>query len=199
MKTVIVPTDFSTTSTNAAHYAAKMLTGKYNACLILYHIYEKPEHADAAVKSLEKLKAELLACNTVKIKLISVEGGDFIDGIERVIHHRQAGLIIMGIPDRSGMEQIFMGGNTLKLINRNICPVLLIPSSAKFESIRNVALTSDFKNVQKITPSVPIASLLQMFQPHLHIVNVDNHHCVSLTEEYQAERDQMQKILGEYS
>lgn len=199
MKTVIVPTDFSATATNAAHYAAKMLTGQYDASLILYHVYEKPAHADTAAKSLEKLKAELSASNAVKIKWISVEGDDVIEEIERVVHHKQANLVIMGITGRSGLEQIFMGSNTLKIVHKNFCPVLIIPPDATFNGIKNVALTSDFKNVRTVTPSVPIIALLQMFRPNLHIINVDSRHYVSLTEEYQAERAQMQKMLGEFN
>jgi hypothetical protein len=35
---------------------------------------------------------------------------------------------------------------------RDVCPVLIVPAQAAFNGIKNVALASDFKNVEEITP-----------------------------------------------
>jgi nucleotide-binding universal stress UspA family protein len=195
MNTVIVPVDFSPASVNAAHYAAKMLTGVYGANLILYHVFEKSGEEASANASLKDLKEEIGKESIVKTETIAIKGDDLIDEINRVVRHRHAELVVMGITGKSGLEQVFMGSNTLKLVDKNVCPVLIIPPAAKFNGIKNVALTSDFKNVRITTPSVPIKSLLQTFQPALHIVNVDNQHYVSLTEEYQREKSIMQEMF----
>lgn len=59
MNTVIVPVDFSETSLNAARYAGQLLTGHYGVNMILYHVYEKPAHAEGSKEYLENLKEEL--------------------------------------------------------------------------------------------------------------------------------------------
>jgi nucleotide-binding universal stress UspA family protein len=199
MTTVIVPVDFSLTSMNAAHYAAKMLTGVYGVNLVLYHVYEKEDEEELANTQLAQLKNQLSKDSIVKIETISVKGHDLIEEIERVVNHRHADLVVMGITGKTGLEQVFIGSNTLKLVDKNICPVLIVPPDAKFINIKNVALTSDFKNVRMTTPSVPIKSFLEIFHPSLHIVNVDSEHYISVTAEYQEEKATLQEMFNKYN
>ena len=199
MSTVIVPVDFSITSLNAAHYTARMLTGIYGADLILYHMFEKSSDEQLANTQLQQLKEQLAKENIVKIETISVKGDDVIEEIDRVVRHRHANLVVMGITGKSALEQVLIGSNTLKLVDKNVCPVLIIPPDAKFTGVKNVALTSDFKNVRLTTPSVPIKSVLEMFRPALHVVNVDNQHYVSITAEYQREKAVMQEMFSNYN
>jgi nucleotide-binding universal stress UspA family protein len=199
MNTVIVPVDFSLNSYNAAQYAAAMLTGVYGANLILYHMYEKDNEQGLAETQLMQLKDELSKKNIVKTETISVKGDDLIDEIERVVHHRQATLVVMGITGKTALAQVFMGGNTLKLVDKNICPVLIIPPDAKFTGVKNVAVASDFEDVRMTTPSVPIKAVLEMFHPTVHVVNVNSEHYVSLTEEYQKEKAIMQQMFSNYN
>ncbi|MER3498652.1 MAG: hypothetical protein C4308_08480 [Chitinophagaceae bacterium] len=199
MNTVIVPVDFSPTSLNAAEYAAKMLTGVYGANLVLYHMYEKSSEETSANEQLNDLKKKLSDKHIVKMETIAVLGDDLIEEIDRVVKHRHANLVVMGITGKSAIAQVFIGSNTLKLVDRNVCPVLIVPDDASFNGIKNVALTSDFKNVRVTTPSIPIKAFLEMSRPYLHIVNVDNQHYVSLTAEYQKEKAVMQEMFSNFN
>ncbi|MFI5187899.1 MAG: universal stress protein [Chitinophagales bacterium] len=198
MKTVVVPIDFSTTSLNAADYAVKMLTGSYDTNLVLYHMYEKKSDEEVVLDQLSNLKNSITKNSPLRIETIAVHGDDLITEIERVVHHRQADLVVMGITAKTGLEQVFAGSNTLKLVDKNAVPVLIIPSEADFDQIKNVALASDFKDVLLSTPSVPIKSLLQLFHPALHIVNVDREHYISITAEYQKEKTVMDQLFADY-
>jgi nucleotide-binding universal stress UspA family protein len=198
MTTVIVPTDFSTIANNAARYAAQMLTGHYNAQLIIFHVYEKASEAGAAEESMLKLKEELQQSGIVKMETRCEEGGDFIGCLERLARHRDAQLVVMGITGKSRIKQVLFGSNTLKMVERNVCPVLIIPPAAQFTQIKNVALTSDFKDVQTTIPVVPIKNVLQLFRPSLHVVNVNSEHYVSLTEEFMEQRSSIQTLFEEY-
>ena len=100
--------------------------------------------------------------------------------LEKTARHRKADLIIMGITGKSAIAQVFFGSNTLKMAERKVCPVLIIPESATFSPIKNVMLTSDFKNTVESTPSGLIKGFLDVFKPQLHIVNVDKEHYISL-------------------
>ena len=198
MQTVIIPVDFSETSLNAARYAAQLLAGQAGVNLILHHVYEKASEGHKALQALEQLKALLLRSELITIETLAEEGSDFIEELEKLARHRHANLIIMGITGRSAMGQTFIGSNTLKMVEQKICPVLIIPSEADYHEIKNVLLTSDFKNVKASTPSVPIKNILKTFHPHLHILNVDSEHYVALTEEYQAEKGQLKEMFNEF-
>jgi nucleotide-binding universal stress UspA family protein len=199
MKTVIVPIDFSETSFNAARYASQLLTGHYGVDMILYHMYDKQSQAEEANQNLEKLKKELLQKSIVKISAYSEKGDDFIDELEKLARHREADLIIMGITGRSSIGKIFVGSNTIKMVEQKVCPVLIIPPNAVYKDIKNVLLTSDMQNVGVATPSVPIKRILKTFHPNLHIINVNSEHYVALTEEYQKERATLKEIFAEFN
>ena len=161
MQTVIVPVDFSETSLNAARYAIQMLTGHYGVNMILHHVYDKSSQSADALQRLEKLRDQLKENGIVKTELIAEQGSDFITELEKLARHREADLIIMGITGRTALGQTFIGSNTLKMVDKKVCPVLIIPPDSQFHEVKNVLLTSDFKNVTASTPSVPVKKILK--------------------------------------
>lgn len=199
MQTVIVPVDFSETSLNAARYAVQLLTGHYGVNMILHHVYDKASQAEEAAAKLEQLNLNLRETGIVKTEVLAEQGSDFIAELEKLARHRDADLIVMGITGRSMLGQTLIGSNTLKMVQRKICPVLIIPADSKYRDVKNVLLTSDFKDVMNHTPSVPIKKILKTFRPALHVLNVDSAHYVALTEESQAERAKLQEMFAEFS
>jgi nucleotide-binding universal stress UspA family protein len=119
--------------------------------------------------------------------------------LEKTARHRHADLIIMGITGKSAIAQVFFGSNTLKMAERKVCPVLIIPETAAYSPIKNVMLTSDFKNTVETTPSGLIKGFLDAFKPQLHVVNVDNEHYISLTENYENEKQELKKMFADYN
>lgn len=198
MMTVIVPTDFSSTANNAALYAAKMLTGNYDVQLVFFHVYEKASEAEFALGSLHELKDYLAGQAVVKIECKTEQSDDFIESLDRFARHSDAELIVMGISSKSKLEQVFFGSNTLKMVEKKACPVMIIPPDAQYAEKKNVALTSDFIEVEKSTPIAPIKNILNLFRPALHIVNVDSEHYVSLTESYLQQRAYLQEAFQEF-
>lgn len=199
MNTVIVPVDFSETSLHAAKFAAQLLAGHYGVNMVLYHSYSKASEADKINEDLEKLRAELMQDNIVKIEVLAFEDDDFVDGLEKTARHRNADLIIMGITGKSAIAQVLFGSNTLKMAERKVCPVLIVPESAAFKPVKNVMLTSDFKNTFDTTPSAPIKKFLDLVKAQLHIVNVDSEHYISLTEEYEKEKQDLKQLFADYN
>jgi len=212
MKTIIVPTDFSDTSKNAARFAAQVAAQVQDAHIILYNVFDKIESgSDGSVLTdepearkkimelaLESVKNDMLSLADVKISFIAEEESSFIDSLERIARHQMADLIIMGITGSTKLEQIFMGSNTLKIVDKNVCPVMIVPPDAKFKGIKNIVFATDFKDVDKSTPIKPIRAILDMFKPEVHVVNVDSDHYVEVTEEYKLQRAKLEKILAGY-
>jgi nucleotide-binding universal stress UspA family protein len=199
MKDFIIPVDFSETSLNAARYAASMLGGRTDSRVILYNMFKNEEESDTAGQYLESLKAELEQKGVVHIETVKEFGTDLIDNLGRLAYQKTAELIIMGISEKDEWHQLFTGSNTVKMAEQNVCPVMIIPQSAKYNGITNIVLTSDFKDVENTTPELAIKTVLEIFNCKLHIVNVDNEHYVSLTEEYLTERGKMQKMFADFA
>ena len=198
MQRVIIPVDFSETSLNAARYTAQMLAGKKDTIAVLYNNYESMEDYDVAVMYQENLKREFKARGVENVEYENEMGGDLIENISRLAHTVRASLIVMGITGKSVVRQAMFGSNTLKLVDQNLYPVMIIPPDAVYKGINNVAFTSDFKDVEASTPAALINSVLSLFNPKLHIVNVNREHYVSLTEEIKAGKDKFEEMFSAF-
>jgi nucleotide-binding universal stress UspA family protein len=198
MHRVIIPIDFSETSINAARFTAQMLAGKKNALAVLYHNYEKKSELAECTRQLESLKTEMHGKGVVAVDFVTEMGGDLIENIARLAHTTRATLVVMGITGKSAFKQVLFGSNTLKLVNENLYPVMIIPPNAEYSEIKNVAFASDFKDVEVTTPSVLISAVLDMFNPMLHIVNINSEHYISITEEYQRGKEWFKEMFKNY-
>lgn len=213
MKKFLVPTDFSDTSKNAAKYAAQAVAGVPGATIILYNVSDKiAAGADGSLltetdddralilgNALQQLKDEIQPfAGGAAISTVLEYGSSLVENMERYVRHYDIDMVIMGITGATRLEQIFIGSNTLDMVNTAICPVLIVPPDANFRQIKTVVLASDLKDVATTTPVAPIRSVLDIFKPTLHIVNVDHEHYVAVTDEYKAEADILGSMLAEY-
>ncbi|MGB8194130.1 MAG: universal stress protein [Chitinophagaceae bacterium] len=209
MKTFLVPTDFSETSKNAARYAAQIAKQYQDVHIILYNLSDEiavgsdssplsdDDHSRHKIMelALESIRTDLCRFTNCQITCVAEEGNSLIDSLDRYARHNSVDMIIMGITGSTRLEQIFMGSNTLKMVERGTCPVMIVPPLALFKGIQDIMLTSDFKDVERTMPTKPIQKVLDLFRANLHVVNVDHEHYVEVTEEYKAERGKLETIL----
>ena len=80
---IIVPVDFSVTSQNANLYALQMLKGRYEATLVLYHVYYLPEDRERTELTLEAMKQKLSNLGNVTIVCCTEHSRDFTDVLSR--------------------------------------------------------------------------------------------------------------------
>lgn len=198
MRTVIVPVDFSETALNAAGFAAQMLQGHYGETMLLYHMYEHSNHADSVREALADLQTNLQDNQYVKTETLAEQGDDLISALVRVARHRDADLVVMGITGKTPGEQFLLSSHALRFIREKLCPVLTIPPEARYHGIRNVALATDLKNVGTSVPVTPITSVLEVFSPAMHIINVNDEQYVSPTEEEAAARNKLAGLFDRF-
>jgi nucleotide-binding universal stress UspA family protein len=209
----IVPIDFSETSKNAARFAAHLTKGIPGAHLILYHVFGSLEvgsdssplqRDDEAKKSVMELalasvQTELSGMTQARISCVAEEDSDFPSSLEKYVRHFEIELIVMGITGASRIGQILMGSNTLKIVRRHIAPVIIVPPNAQFKEAKNVMFISDFRDIEETMPIQDIREVLHLFNPTLHVVNVDSDHYVELTEEYKIERAKLHAMIEEFN
>jgi nucleotide-binding universal stress UspA family protein len=198
MMTVIVPLDFSETSFNAAHYAAAMYKGRTDVQVILYHYHASGEDTITSENYLKSLKEEL-AADCANIDYFQESGDHFIDSLAAYAHVKGAYMVVMGLTGKTPLAQRFSGTNTLRMAEKEICPVLIIPPDAKYKGIANVLIVSEMKFVEENPVLLAVKRVLQDFKPALHVLNVDSHHYISLTTAFKDERDKMNELLAEFN
>lgn len=211
MKTILVPTDFSEVSKNAAHYAMQLAITLRAEKIILYNSYHAVPPViteptapvmpvmdldlltDISNNNMKDLKEELELAGNSGIHVESRnEYGVVTDDIEKVCAEVGADLIVMGITGSSKIEEFLIGSTALGVIKETKVPVITVPLESSFQPIKNVMLACDFKKVMETTPVVPIKSFLNDTGAALQIVNV-----YESEKEFSDVKTQQQEILRE--
>lgn len=198
MHKVIIPVDFSETSLNAVRYTSKMLAGREDVMAIIYHNYETSSDLDISMIYQETLKKEFHRAGVKNVTCEHDMGGDLVENISNLAHSTHAALVVMGITGKSAIRQVMFGSNTLKLIDKNLYPVMIIPPDASYTGMSNVAFASDLKNVEVSTPAALISSVLSLFNPHLHIINVSREKFDVIPPELEAEKQKLTAMFSHF-
>jgi len=140
IRTVLVPTDFSEDATRAAEVAARALVTEGPRRLVLVHAFRLPietEHLPArmlidAIQAAEhtaRAQIEALAAKLERpgltIESFSREGYP----VDVVLEHARVvrpDLIAMGTHGRSGLDRLFLGSTTERVLPSAPCPVLTV-------------------------------------------------------------------------
>jgi nucleotide-binding universal stress UspA family protein len=191
MKTLVVPTDFSSVSVNALNYAVDMAQA-INAGLVLLHVYNVPvsfteapvspvtavsleEVKRSSQERLEELKKNLIILTSGKIQIYSESRlGEPIEELEAICKSLDPMAVIMGSHGTTGFERMVMGSTTLSAIKHIKCPVIVIPPGTTYNGIRKIGLACDFENIVQSTPVEYIKNLVKEFGADLYVLNVQD-------------------------
>ncbi len=189
MKKIIVPTDFSEVSLNAAEFAMDMAMA-INADILLFNAYQIPiaysRETPLILLSVDELKkASEAQLNALKGKIdqhtsgritVSTEArmGDTIDELQKICGEIQPFLVIMGAIGKTGIERIVFGSTALSAIRHLEWPVICIPSGKKYgKGINKIGLACDLRQLVDTTPVSLIKEIVKEFKAELHVLNAE--------------------------
>ncbi|WKN41626.1 universal stress protein [Tunicatimonas pelagia] len=192
MKTILVPTDFSEQATYALDLAAG-LAHKSGAKVQLLNVVEAPH--GSSFSAMGEVTAPDAKDNLYFIQLIEsakrkfsemaaegkyadielegvVEVGHPFEHISRTIAEREVDLVVMGTKGSSGLEEIFVGSNTEKVVRRAGCPVLTVKTPVVFSDVKNIAFATNFRSDHsKLIQQ--LSELQKLFDATIHMVSVN--------------------------
>ncbi len=185
MAHVLIPTDFSQNSLNAAMYAVQLYGAEGNVFTLL-NTYMLPrgtantmwnidellakESAEGVNVFAEKLKRELPG---MKVELrTACEHGDLSNVIRRYSETDETPeLVVMGTQGATGLEKVLIGSNTADVIKSSDVPVLAIPENSRYRAPRRIVLADDGGPVDRRTIKV-LLDIARWSQAEVMIVRV---------------------------
>lgn len=215
MKKILLPTDFSENAWNAAYYAITLY--KNEECIFYLLNTYTPVIVHSRFMAATKPKGELE--NTVrsnsekglekllkKIKTtFNYPGHTFktissfyllTDKIKDIVEEENINLIVTGTKGASGVNEIFMGSNTVRIIKAITgCPILAIPEKFEFFAPTEIALTTDFNRFYAKSELEPLIEMAITFNAVIRVVHVKND-ADELTEIQQFNLEMLKKYLG---
>jgi nucleotide-binding universal stress UspA family protein len=190
MKTILVPTDFSRPSKVAVLYAAR-LAKKLNAEITLLAVinvniatdvildWKKREQdivestrqeAEQLIREIkEEIKGEL------KIEYRSIIGSPIEQMVEHIVVDDGLDLIVMGTKGATGLKKVLIGSNAAAVVDNSSVPVMIIPPSTEFRTIKKVVYATDMVSItEEIKPIAMFASIFNASIKVLHVLPCDS-------------------------
>lgn len=212
MESILLPTDFSATATNAALYALQLAKQMGITRLVLYHSYEIPVSVDPItpgvqmldLESIKEGSAEGLAGFAAKIKPfagnITIENfneyGSLADGLDEVCAKTNAVVVVMGITGGGKLEEKLIGSVSVSVGKHTQTPVIIVPAEATFSEVRSVALASDFERAETNIPVARIQRFLERSGARLFVFHYEEKEPLTLPSHVMGEDFEMHRVLA---
>jgi len=196
MKKILVPTDFSPPSENAAVYALNFAKS-ISANILLCNAIRIPVGAPLAAQVTrpivnydtlkeevtreldnlsQKLRGEDIAASLPVYPTIQYksQAGSVTTVVSHIFKQEKACLVIMGLSGEGAVSRFFMGSNSRELIDKAKFPVLLVPAITKFNGIKKIAFATDLSEGD-IEVIHLVADLAAHFNAEVLLAHVSNH------------------------
>ena len=183
MKKILITTDFSENSKNAAEYAVSLF-GIEDAEYMLINTYSEPRAVTTVVVSLndflrkesidgvKKQKEELLA----KFEGIKIESQTYYGApantIKALSINESIDFVVMGTKGASSFENFLIGSNTLEVIKNVDVPILMIPLKCAYAGMKKLAIASDLHKLNHSGLINPLVQIAKQHNAEICVLNV---------------------------
>ncbi|WP_342646886.1 universal stress protein [Mucilaginibacter sp. CSA2-8R] len=195
MKTIVVLTDFSAQSENAARFAMS-LAQQVKARILLCHAFAVPAEAvgavqlswpledyaclkEASLQNLNKLahilksEAEEHGFTAHEIPPIECfnQAGSVADVVNNVSLNERACMVILGVTHQHAFERFLWGNNGNNLIDCADVPLLFVPAAYAYKPIQRIAFATDWKDTD-LTTIHSLSQLAKNFDAALLVTHI---------------------------
>lgn len=204
MQRILVPTDFSNNAYSALFYATRLFQ---NQACHFYILHAFDVDTPILTSRLDTEKGELLY---KKLSAKSQEGLTEIlhaivrdtedlnhtfetisvsknleETVDKTVKSKKIDLVVMGTKGATGAKEIFMGSNTVKIIQKHTnCPVLAIPNEFDFRKLEEISFVTDFKHFYAEEELEPLMEMASLFKSNIKIMHIHEEEKLDETQEY---------------
>jgi nucleotide-binding universal stress UspA family protein len=187
MMNILLPTDFSENSRNAAAYAMQFF--KDTPCNFhLLHVVPLPtdKHTSESMCMSPAVKEnfnellnwlESIRTNDDHSFQISFKADYLINAVRALVQEKRIDIILMGTKGKTNNEGVVIGKNTSDVMMKVKCPVLAISENASFKEHRKILFPTDYKihyGSNVLRTLLNLASLSKANVKILEIFNSEN-------------------------
>jgi nucleotide-binding universal stress UspA family protein len=185
MKNILLPTDFSHCSRNAAEYAIKLFGVKDVKYTVLNTYIDPPSGAGAMVsmvdiireRSEKDCKEEALTISrTIDNDALNLEDlvqyGDLSYIISNLVKEREIDMVVMGTKGASGLKKFLSGSNAANVIREVKCPLLIVPEDVRYNNMDRIGLSTNFQDLKNENILEPIKNLAAEHKSEIRIITV---------------------------
>ena len=194
MKQILLPTDFSENSWNAIRYILELMkeeectfhllntytpvipSSRFMASSLQTSTLDQGS-AENSQKGLEDTLKKIKKTFRNKKHQFQLRSSFniLVEEIRNMVELEGIDLIVTGSKGASGVDEVFLGSNTVRIIKAvKECPVLTIPMDFDFVKPQEVVFATDFKRYYSLSELMPLIELAKSFEATIRIVYVQD-------------------------
>lgn len=214
MKHILLPTDFSDNAWNAIIYALKLYADEYCTFYFLHTTYNSEAKSRTLITKhfLEQLKEEtLLELNDLKEQAeitnansnhdyeILLRENELQSAVAEVVKQYDIDMVVMGTKGATNAMEYLLGSNTVNVLKKDNCPVLMVPDMHDFVPISQIAFPTDYNRFYSKNELTPLLKMADMCNAVIRVVHINVEKELSDLQLYNV--DMLEDLLqdGEYS
>lgn len=213
MKNILLPTDFSDNAYNAIAYALSLFeeeecnfyilnayqTGASN--VVGWMNKQRDTRLFRAVKEqakneLSQLEHRIIAASKNPkhhFQFLAV-ADSLLNAIGKTVIGKDVDYIFMGTQGASGLKEIFLGSNTVRIIKKiDFCPIVAVPANYSFKSSNEIILVTGYEHNYEKYELMPLLNIAKLRDSKITAVHVDKDQ--KLTKHQETARDLLEKRL----
>ncbi len=196
---ILVPVDFSPTSTNALQYAIHLFGTKSVEITLLHSFSSNPttmsmknidrvilkdskQSMDKILKNFQKKFPEVI----FKVKILSDHA---VSCITSLGNSGDYDYIIMGTKGASGLKEVFLGSVAGGVISKTTAPVLVVPDAHLFHDLDEVVLALGDTTISDGNVIKPLRKLVQLQKSRIKVLHISESDTDSIAQSLEAIKD----------
>ncbi len=204
MERILIPTDFSRAAGNATDYALSFFKGC--GCTFQFLNTYTPDFINSRVMAvtpitgmeedhMQRRSEEGLQYLVERLERDFPDSGNTYETISSFsllpeeIRERvalgQTDLIVSGTTGATGLKEVFMGSNTVRILRAaSTCPVLVVPEDSAFKEPERIGFATDFTRPFTGAQLDLIHFFVTRFQSELHIVHIGTEDALNSLQQF---------------
>jgi nucleotide-binding universal stress UspA family protein len=204
MEHILIPTDFSRAAGNATDYALSFFKGC--GCAFQFLNTYTPDFINSRVMAvnpmagmeedhMQRRSEEGLKYLVERLERDFPDSGNTYETyssfsllpeeIRERVAMGQADLIVSGTTGASGLKEVFMGSNTVRILRAaSTCPVLVVPEEASFSKPAEIGFATDFMRPFTGSQLDMIHFFVKRFDSELRIVHIGTEDALNSLQQF---------------
>ncbi|WP_108246383.1 universal stress protein [Muricauda brasiliensis] len=216
MQKILIPTDFSENAWNAIDYAMQLFRNRRCTFYLLNTYTPVIPSSRFMAKMIDGVRiVDAVRENSEQglnktIKRIQTKYGNpnhsfetissfnlLVEEVKDIVETFGINLVVTGTKGASGVDEVFMGSNTVRIIKSvRKCPVLAIPYHFEYITPTEIAFATDFNRFYTTSELEPLLDMAKMFKATIRIVHVQ-YGIKALTELQQFNLNMLRRYLND--
>ncbi|NJB72171.1 nucleotide-binding universal stress UspA family protein [Saonia flava] len=215
MKHILLPTDFSENATNAINYAIGLFKNEECTFYIL-HAYHKGTSSigggiseerntrlykdieNKILRNLSHVVDEAKRKSNVKkhqLKTLAI-ADSLLNAIGKTVIDKGIDFIIMGTKGATGLQEVFLGSNTAKVIKEiDFCTLIAVPENYVFNKLNKIVFSTGYEHLYEEYELQPFKRIAKLWGSKIIVTHVKN--SLQLTPQQTKAKKVLEKKLKE--